>query len=233
MKLALVFMMQFFPWFFYFPLFYLVTFVFTMAHSPPVISSKQVSCWAFKPSPLRPDLLLQQTAWLMGWDFPPWLPPWVSRLSKIYVPLFLDDTFLFLQHIFLSLPKKWCMRGQFSGPCLSQKIFILYSHLDASLAEDNTVGWKSFSSKLLKALHSCLFFLFALNCVAYGTLVPQPGTKPRPSTVEAWSHTTGLPGNPPYSYLLTFSAADEKSILFSLLFSLLYQWPFFFNCKFF
>lgn len=64
--------------------------------------------------------------------------------------------------------------------------------------------------------------------MAYGTLDPQPGIEPRPSTVEVWSHTTG----PPHSYLLTFSAANEKSVLLSLLFSLLYQLPFFLIASF-
>lgn len=114
---------------------------------------------------------------------------------------FLDDAFLFLQLIFLYLPKKWCMRGQFSGPCLSQKIFILHSHWDVSLAGTTLWVENHFLPDYWRHHTLASFVLFALSCVAYGTLVPQPGFEPRRSTVEAWSHTMGRQGTP---HTLTF-----------------------------
>ena len=35
--------------------------------------------------------------------------------------------------------------------------------------------------------HYLIFLLFPLHTIAHGTLVSQPGVKPEPSAMEAWS----------------------------------------------
>ena len=103
--------------------------------------------------------------------------------------------------------------------------------LGCQSGRDNTVGWKSFSSRLLKAPHSCLFRSFCPQLC--GLWDPSSPARVWTQTLDRGSVESyhGPPGNPPHSYLLTLSAANEKSILFSLLFSLLYQ-LLFLNCKF-
>ena len=51
-------------------------------------------------------------------------------------------------------------------------------------------------------LHHCLFFFFFGHAAACGILVPQPGIKPEPSEVKAWSsnHWTAKEF-PPLSFL--------------------------------
>lgn len=133
-------------------------FVFILSHfsllllfCPPAASSNQVFCGVFKPSPLRPTILL-----LCSWhdgialDGFPGSVPDSPRSTSSY---FLNYAFVSLQHIFTYLPKKQCVSSPFPEPCLSQKIFILHSYLDDSLAEYDIGGWKSFSYRILKALN--------------------------------------------------------------------------------